>query len=161
MKSYYKLLEENEVLKKELAEIKSVIPYPYCESQSPVKYIKELQAKNIACDKHNEELTKTNVMLEYRLRHLLKSRFIRSFDEKIPFSISKYKRDINEADKIKKDVIHGRWLDWYLDNELFGAYCSECGGKLIYTKWERENNPKSYLLNYCSNCGAKMDGEEK
>ena len=50
-------------------------------------------------------------------------------------------------------VMHGRWIDAYPDIEpnpmfMYGI-CSECGFEQGFSKY----------LNYCPNCGAKMDGE--
>lgn len=49
-------------------------------------------------------------------------------------------------------VVHGRWIDAYPDIEpnpmfMYGI-CSECGFEQGISKY----------LNYCPNCGAKMDG---
>ena len=49
-------------------------------------------------------------------------------------------------------VRHGRWIDAYPDIEpnpmfMYGI-CSECGFEQGISKY----------LNYCPNCGAKMDG---
>ena len=61
--------------------------------------------------------------------------------------------------KIPKGIIvdvapmrHGRWIDAYPDIEpnpmfMYGI-CSECGFEQGISKY----------LNYCHNCGAKMDG---
>ena len=50
-------------------------------------------------------------------------------------------------------VRHGRWIDAYPDIEpnpmfMYGI-CSECGFEQGISKY----------LNYCPNCGAKMDGD--
>lgn len=50
-------------------------------------------------------------------------------------------------------VRHGRWIDAYPDIEpnpmfMYGI-CSECGFEQGLSKY----------LNYCPNCGAKMDGD--
>lgn len=50
-------------------------------------------------------------------------------------------------------VVHGRWIDAYPGIEpnpmfMYGI-CSECGFEQGISKY----------LNYCPNCGAKMDGE--
>lgn len=49
------------------------------------------------------------------------------------------------------EVVHGRWIDAYPDIEpnpmfMYGI-CSECGFEQAISKY----------LNYCPNCGAKMD----
>lgn len=51
-------------------------------------------------------------------------------------------------------VRHGRWIDAYPDIEpnpmfMYGI-CSECGFEQGISKY----------LNYCPNCGAKMESEE-
>ena len=51
-------------------------------------------------------------------------------------------------------VKHGRWIDAYPDIEpnpmfMYGI-CSECGFEQGISKY----------LNYCPNCGAKMESEE-
>lgn len=61
---------------------------------------------------------------------------------------------INEMPIIASDVApvrHGRWIDAYPDIEpnpmfMYGI-CSECGFEQGISKY----------LNYCPNCGAKMD----
>ena len=50
-------------------------------------------------------------------------------------------------------VVHGRWIDAYPDIEpnpmfMYGI-CSECGFEQRISKY----------LNYCPNCGAKMESE--
>lgn len=52
-------------------------------------------------------------------------------------------------------VKHGRWIDAYTDIEpnpmfMYGI-CSECGFEQGISKY----------LNYCPNCGAKMESEDK
>lgn len=51
------------------------------------------------------------------------------------------------------EVRHGEWIDtgdFELDNIYSGWKCSLCGHIFCGNK-----------TNYCSNCGAKMDGERK
>ena len=60
-------------------------------------------------------------------------------------------RCINTAADVAP-VVHGRWIDAYPDIEpnpmfMYGI-CSECGFEQGISKY----------LNYCPNCGAKMDG---
>ena len=43
-------------------------------------------------------------------------------------------------------VIHGKWIDALYVEKYGDAYCSECN----HFDWSN--------LNYCSNCGARMDG---
>lgn len=56
-----------------------------------------------------------------------------------------------DAEPIK----HGRWIDmqYPLAGHTFIS-CSECGEKL-----DIDGSYKS-IINYCPNCGAKMDGKE-
>lgn len=57
--------------------------------------------------------------------------------------------DVPTADV--QPVIHAKWIltgDEQLDNVYFGNKCSEC--KFVYC---------GDFLNYCPNCGAKMDKE--
>ena len=57
-------------------------------------------------------------------------------------------------------VRHGRWIqsteecEW---NELECAECSECGEDYVLGEWGYEDFLK--IMNYCPNCGAKMDAE--
>ena len=65
---------------------------------------------------------------------------------------------INEMPIIASDVapvVHGRWINAYPDIEpnpmfMYGI-CSECGFEQGISKY----------LNYCPNCGAKMDLEDQ
>lgn len=63
------------------------------------KEICELKSINAAYLEMLENHTATIEMLDNRLRHLLQSEFIRSFDEK-DFKTKEYKRNIADADKI-------------------------------------------------------------
>lgn len=47
------------------------------------------------------------------------------------------------------EVVHGRWDGEYLDPRFI---CSECG------KWFLVEDATGNM-NYCPNCGAKMDGD--
>jgi Zn finger protein HypA/HybF involved in hydrogenase expression len=49
-----------------------------------------------------------------------------------------------------ESVKHGRWID---DEDTTYANCSECG-------WQIDTHYERGYLNYCPNCGAKMDGRE-
>ena len=54
------------------------------------------------------------------------------------------------------EVVHGRWniiLSDYDDCELMK--CSCCGDEF----YDGDNDTVDSLLNYCPNCGAKMDGD--
>lgn len=82
-------------------------------------------------------------LLVCRLKHLLESDYIRSFDE---VELGKYKRDIREADRENR---HGRWI-----NESHGyRNCSECGCEHPIL------DSKGFHLDdrYCPDCGAKME----
>lgn len=58
-------------------------------------------------------------------------------------------------------VRHGRWIQsteecgW---SELECAECSECAEDYVLDEWGYEDFSK--FMNYCPNCGAKMDKEE-
>ena len=47
------------------------------------------------------------------------------------------------------EVMHGRWIDNGIPDSVLSG-CSACGFTC-----------GAYTFNYCPNCGAKMDGEEK
>lgn len=98
----------------------------------------------------NEEETVDAVPLEEhecllkRFRHLLKSDYIRSFDE-VKRGTGEYKRDIKEADRENR---HGRWID-----ESYGyRNCSECGCEHPIL----DANGFHLDDRYCPDCGAKM-----
>lgn len=46
-------------------------------------------------------------------------------------------------------VVHGEWIDDLYAEKCGDAYCSECN----HFDWSN--------LNYCPNCGARMDGGKK
>ena len=69
--------------------------------------------------------------------------------------------DIEEAyfSQLMTEPKHGRWII-DKDNELM--YCSICGFKT--TSWQPfiddgEKFMPFYAMNYCGNCGARMNGE--
>ena len=67
------------------------------------------------------------------------------------FVNGEWRDDNGDAIEISR-VRHGRWIDAYPDIEpnpmfMYGI-CSECGFEQGISKY----------LNYCPNCGAKMDG---
>ena len=70
----------------------------------------------------------------------------------------KYTRKLIEAGYVKQpsadvqEVRHGHWIDRRIPNDTgtLVFVCSVCGGK---PEWNRRN--------YCPNCGAKMDLEDK
>jgi len=57
-------------------------------------------------------------------------------------------RDLVQADREGRCVVHGEWLCAETDDEQF-FLCSVCNDKEY---WES---------NYCPNCGAKMDAEQE
>ena len=65
---------------------------------------------------------------------------------------------INNAPTVDAvEVVHGRWIIGTGENALMRGYrmCSVCG-EIIKTQYSLYG-----MLNYCPNCGAKMDGERK
>ena len=62
---------------------------------------------------------------------------------------------IEDAPLIEAESVrHGRWIHTDLANHWYGKdECSEC------TYHEKDRSDLSHL-NYCPNCGAKMDKEE-
>ena len=74
-------------------------------------------------------------------------------DDVAPFNVAMVFRHIHNAPAADvAPVRHGRWIDAYPDIEpnpmfMYGI-CSECGFEQGISKY----------LNYCPNCGAKMDG---
>lgn len=53
-------------------------------------------------------------------------------------------------------VVHGRWGEYEtfpLTQSLNGYPCSKCGTHF--------SSSRIVFMNYCPNCGAKMDGEER
>ncbi len=49
-------------------------------------------------------------------------------------------------------VKHGRWSECYTDSRLYSGICTVCGGAAI-------RSVKGKPLDYCPNCGARMDGD--
>lgn len=66
-------------------------------------------------------------------------------------SVLEYVENLPAADVAP--VVHGRWIECRAPHAMGGisAKCSACNKNVQYL-----GNP----LNYCPNCGAKMDGEE-
>lgn len=55
-------------------------------------------------------------------------------------------------------VVHGRWAKWHGDSR---HYCSACGA---YANVQRDATgyiEYEFLDSYCSDCGARMDGDEE
>ena len=76
-------------------------------------------------------------------------------DDVAPFNVAMVFRHIHNAPAADvAPVRHGRWIDAYPNIEpnpmfMYGI-CSECGFEQGISKY----------LNYCPNCGAKMESEE-
>ena len=54
------------------------------------------------------------------------------------------------------EVVHGRWKPYHeadIGYDEYGVRCSNCN-------FEVEDHEVDFLMNYCPNCGAKMDGGE-
>lgn len=54
-------------------------------------------------------------------------------------------------------VVHGTWIDLRKDDADFEIECSACGETLGLG--DERQTPSEVGLNYCPNCGAKMDLE--
>ena len=55
------------------------------------------------------------------------------------------------------EVVHGRWKPYHeadIGYDEYGVRCSKCG-------LEVEDHEVKFIMHYCPNCGAKMDGERK
>ena len=53
------------------------------------------------------------------------------------------------------EVVHGRWAGYHeadIGYDEYGVRCSNCN-------FEVEDNEVDFIMNYCPNCGAKMDGD--
>ena len=50
-------------------------------------------------------------------------------------------------------VKHGRWSECFTDSRIYSGICSVCGGGAIRSVIAKP-------LDYCPNCGARMDGEQ-
>ena len=74
----------------------------------------------------------------------------------LSFSAEAYERAANLTacmpNEDVKPVNHGRWSECYTDSRLYSGICSVCGGAAI-------RGVKGKPLDYCPNCGARMDGE--
>lgn len=52
------------------------------------------------------------------------------------------------------EVVHGRWKSYHeadIGYDEYGVRCSNCG-------FEVEDHEVKFIMHYCPNCGAKMDG---
>lgn len=60
---------------------------------------------------------------------------------------------LKDAPTIEAEPVrHGRWVDKMVRD----WHCSECGKKARFDGYCYDDKP-----NYCPNCGARMDGEQK
>lgn len=78
------------------------------------------------------------------------------FNQAIRGGIRKALREVEMAPSVDAvPVVHGRWIERETEKPLIlrCVMCSECG-----TMYQRRH--KAYL-NYCPNCGAKMDKEDE
>lgn len=64
----------------------------------------------------------------------------------------KYIKEFPAADVQR--VKHGRWSECYTDSRLYSGICSVCGGAAI-------RSVKANPLDYCPNCGARMEGDKE
>lgn len=80
-------------------------------------------------------------------------RSIQSGDFNSIETIQKWIGDAPTVDAVP--VRHGKWVhDGYdIPHGVDWMHCSECGNREPYVP--------AAMTNYCPNCGAKMDGEEK
>lgn len=66
--------------------------------------------------------------------------------------ICKTLQDLPSAERL------GRWIEEYSANH-FQAKCSACGESTLYgITYDLEGN--AYYMNYCPNCGARMEAKE-
>ena len=66
------------------------------------------------------------------------------------------KRHIDNAPAVDAvEVVHSRWVqkEFWTDGGTWR--CSECGRQIMFMK----GTPITKEINYCPNCGAKMDGD--
>ena len=67
-------------------------------------------------------------------------------------------QDIDEAPTLDvAPVVHGRWIIECDDFDCELMRCSVCGEEF----YDGDNDTVDTLPNYCPNCGAKMDMEDK
>ena len=69
---------------------------------------------------------------------------------RICFAIGIFIENMNTADV--QTVRHGYWSECYTDSHHYSGICSVCGGGAI-------RKVKAKPLDYCPNCGARMDGD--
>ena len=90
-------------------------------------------------------------MAEYIERETIKAAMIHYGFKSPDMTVTEFVEDELPAADVAP-VRHGQWIDAYPDIEpnpmfMYGI-CSECGFEQGISKY----------LNYCPNCGAKMDG---
>lgn len=69
--------------------------------------------------------------------------------------LSHAQRDISLLPSAER---RGQWIEEYSANH-FQAKCSACGESTLYgITYDLEGN--AYYMNYCPNCGARMEGGE-
>lgn len=105
-----------------------------------MKYCWFLECQNYSLNSVRDFQKNDIDRLERRLKHLLQSDFIRSFDE-VDVYTKEYKRDIREAD-YKNTGGRGTWEVQYFDNTPKFFICSNCKSRL------------SYRYNFCPCCGS-------
>ena len=70
--------------------------------------------------------------------------------------VSELNRSIGYLMRLPSAERRGRWIEEYSANH-FQAKCSACGESTLYgITYDLEGN--AYYMNYCPNCGAKMEG---
>ena len=85
--------------------------------------------------------------LENRLKYLLQSEVVRTYDEVDPEKPDKHIRDITELDRLVFDSKHeDKTAHWDINCDGYYPYCSNC----------KEEPQGGKLSPYCPNCGAKM-----
>lgn len=73
-----------------------------------------------------------------------------------------YKKGYKDGYEAGKTVKHGRWLSHGVYNGRQCYMCSECGCTNHETICHTDYTEEIYypLGNYCSHCGARMDGDK-
>lgn len=70
--------------------------------------------------------------------------------------ISAIQSMIDVIDKVEVAAVqivkHGRWSECFTDSRIYSGICSVCGGGAIRSVIAKP-------LDYCPNCGARMDGD--
>ncbi len=110
-----------------------------------MKYCLFLECQNFSLNSVRDFQKNDIDRLERRLKHLLQSDFIRSFDE-VDVYTKEYKRDIREADDKNTTGGSGKWEIQYYDNTPRFFICSNCKCRL------------TYRYNFCPCCGSDNRG---